>query len=70
MICLHRRMRPAHFSYRGDETDADVLLDAIAAETENKRADKVKKLQNATFYLIKLLHGENVLNAIRRTSPI
>jgi hypothetical protein len=53
-----------------DETYADLLLNAVAAETESRRADSVKKLHNSTFYLVKLLHGEIALYAIRRTSSI
>jgi hypothetical protein len=53
-----------------DETHANALTDAIAAETENKRAKAVKQLQNSTFYIIKLLQGENILYGVRRTSSI
>ncbi|HZY61267.1 MAG TPA: Kiwa anti-phage protein KwaB-like domain-containing protein [Edaphobacter sp.] len=50
-----------------DETHAGLLVDAVAAETENKRAQNVKHLLNSTFYLIKLTHNEDVMYAIRRT---
>lgn len=53
-----------------DETHADILIDLVAAETENKRAASVKQLQNSTFYLIKVLQGEDILYAVRRTSSI
>jgi Domain of unknown function (DUF4868) len=53
-----------------DETYADKLIGVAAAETENKRAENVKKLQNSTFYMIKLVQGENLLYAVRRTSSI
>jgi hypothetical protein len=53
-----------------DETYADRLINAVAAETENRRAETVKRLQNSTFYLIKLVLGETILYAVRRTSAI
>lgn len=53
-----------------NETYADLLTNAVAAETENKRAENAKKLQNSTFYLVKFVKGESTLYAVRRTSSI
>ncbi|HTV54183.1 MAG TPA: Kiwa anti-phage protein KwaB-like domain-containing protein [Terriglobia bacterium] len=52
-----------------DETHAGLLVDAVAAETENRRVQNVKHLLNSTFYLIKLTHNGEVLYAVRRTPP-
>ena len=50
-----------------DETNADLLVEIVAAETAAKRAQSVKRLQNASFYLIKLTHNDVILYAVRRT---
>ncbi len=53
-----------------DETFADRLTIAVAAETPNKRAEDAKKLQNSTFYLMKFVHGDDILYAVRRTTSV
>lgn len=51
-----------------EETYAGLLVDAVASEVENRRAEDVKQLQNSTFYLVKLVHNDHILHAVRRTS--
>ena len=53
---------------RKDETYAGSLVDAVAGETEPKRAQNAERLRNATFYLIKMVHDQAVVYAIRRTT--
>ena len=50
------------------ETHGGLLVQAVAAETANRRAQTSERLQNSTFYLIKLVHQDLVLHAVRRTS--
>jgi hypothetical protein len=51
-----------------EETNVGILVDAAVAETENKKVLSVKRLQNASFYLIKMVHNDTILYAIRRTT--
>jgi Domain of unknown function (DUF4868) len=51
-----------------EETNAGILVDAVAAETENRRVQSAQRLQNAMFYLIKMVHNDTILYAIRRTT--
>lgn len=51
-----------------EETNADILIDVVAAETEPKRAQSAQRLQNAPFYLVKLIHDDAILYAVRRTT--
>lgn len=53
---------------RKDETHAGLLVDAAAGETEPKRAQNAERLRNASFYLIKMVHEQTVVYAIRRTT--
>jgi hypothetical protein len=50
-----------------EETNADILIDEVAAETPNKRAVSAAHLQNSKFYLIKMVHNDTLLYAVRRT---
>lgn len=50
-----------------DETIADLVIKCCGAETEARKADKVKDINNADFYVIKLVDGDKVLHAVRRT---
>jgi hypothetical protein len=50
-----------------EETNGGPLVDAAAAETENRRVLRAERLQNTAFYLIKMVHNNDVLFAIRRT---
>jgi hypothetical protein len=51
-----------------DETFADIVIEAVGAETENKRVQKTEQLRNTTFYLIKMVNTDIILYAVRRTS--
>jgi isochorismate synthase EntC len=50
-----------------EETNASLLLD-IVAESDLKRVRESKQLQNSTFYLIKLVHEDDFIYAVRRTN--
>ena len=50
-----------------DETNADLLVDVASAETANRRAQNAGRMQNSTFYLIKMIHDDTILFAVRRT---
>lgn len=51
-----------------EETNAGLLIDMVAAENEAKRVQDANRLQNTTFYLIKLIHNDAILYAVRRTT--
>lgn len=51
-----------------EETNAGILTDLVAAATENKRVLNADRLRNAAFYLIKMVHNDTILYAIRRTT--
>lgn len=53
---------------RREETHASLLVDVVAAETDARRVQGAERLQNSTFYLIKLIHNANILYAVRRTT--
>ncbi len=50
-----------------DQTLADLIVTGCGAETQARKADKVKDLNNASFYVIKLAVGDKVMLAVRRT---
>jgi hypothetical protein len=50
-----------------EETNAGILVDVVAAEIANKRVLSAERLQNSTFYLIKMVHNDTLLYAIRQT---
>jgi hypothetical protein len=50
------------------ETNAGLLTDLAAAEIEAKRVQDAERLQNTTFYLIKLIRNDAILYAVRRTT--
>ena len=49
------------------ETHAGLIVDQTAAETPQRKADKLTKVQNSAFYVIKLVSGETVIQAVRKT---
>jgi hypothetical protein len=49
-----------------DETNAGLLTDIVATETDPKRVRGADRLVNAAFYLIKLIHNNDILYAVRR----
>jgi hypothetical protein len=54
-------------SISAEETHAGLLVAAVAAETEARRVRRPEHLRNSKFYLIKLVHGDTVIHAVRRT---
>jgi Kiwa KwaB-like protein len=50
-----------------DETHAGLLIAAVGAETDLRRVRKSGDLDNAKFYVIKLVHEDTVIYAIKRT---
>ncbi|QKC97167.1 Kiwa anti-phage protein KwaB-like domain-containing protein [Mesorhizobium sp. NZP2298] len=51
-----------------DETHAGLIVDAAAAELPQKRAQSVGHMQNTDFYVIKLIHQNQVLHAVTKTN--
>jgi Kiwa protein KwaB-like len=52
-----------------EETHAGLLVDESAAETQQRKIFNVKHLRNANFYVAKLILGETVIHAVRKTEP-
>ena len=52
-----------------DETHAALLLQAIAAEVDGRKATETKHLQNSSFYVAKFAIEGQVLWAARKTEP-
>ncbi|WP_449396292.1 Kiwa anti-phage protein KwaB-like domain-containing protein [Devosia riboflavina] len=50
-----------------DETLADLVVQNCGSETQARKADKLRDINNADFYVIKLVVGDKVLHAVRRT---
>jgi hypothetical protein len=50
-----------------EETHASLLVDIVAAETDLRRVRRPEHLHNSKFYLIKLVHDDTVIHAVRRT---
>jgi len=53
-------------SIQKDATHAGILTVAVAAETSPKRVSQQKQLLNSTFYVIKLVHKNSLMYAVRR----
>lgn len=49
------------------ETYAQLIVEQTAAELATKKATTLKQVQNTDFYVVKLVHGQNVIHAVRRT---
>lgn len=49
------------------ETHAGRFLEQSAAETSQKKATKLKEMQNSTFYVIKLVWKDGIIYAVRKT---
>ena len=50
-----------------DETHADRIVTAAAAELAPRRAQNVGHMQNTDFYVVKFTHQDNVLHAVTKT---
>lgn len=51
------------------ETYAQLIVEQTAAELAAKKATTLKQVQNTDFYVVKLVHGDDVIHAVRRTDP-
>ncbi|MBL1422196.1 MAG: DUF4868 domain-containing protein [Alphaproteobacteria bacterium] len=49
------------------ETHAGILKDQFSAELPARKVKNVKTLLNCSFYVIKLVHNDNVLYAVKKT---
>lgn len=49
-----------------DETHAGLIVDETDAETQNKKITVIKDIRNASFYVIKLVQGEDVIHAVKK----
>ncbi len=49
------------------ETYGHLVVEQAAAESIKKKADSLKKVQNSDFYVIKLVSGDKVIHAVRKT---
>lgn len=52
-----------------DETVADRVVRAAAAELPQRRAKSVGHMENTSFYVVKLTVGDEVLHAVTKTDP-
>lgn len=52
-----------------DETQANIVLAECSAETQNKQVTKLREVQNAAFYVIKLVVGTAVIYAVKQSDP-
>lgn len=52
-----------------DVTHAGLIVDAAAGETPNRQARELKQIRNSAFYVIKLVNGEDVVYAVKKTDP-
>ena len=48
------------------ETHAGVIIEASSAETPVRQVKNVRHLQNTKFYVIKLVHGDTIIHAVRK----
>ncbi len=49
------------------ETHGPMIIEQAEAELIKKKADTLKKVQNSDFYVIKLVSGDRVIYAVRKT---
>jgi hypothetical protein len=49
------------------ETNAGLIVQQAAADVSTKRASKLKDIQNSSFYATKLVSGDTVLYAVKKT---
>ncbi|ODT10718.1 MAG: hypothetical protein ABS35_41890 [Kaistia sp. SCN 65-12] len=53
-----------------DETHAGLLTAYLATQTQQKRVRNEGDLYNCTFYVIKLVHGDSIVYAVRKTDAV
>lgn len=51
-----------------DETHAGLLTELVTAEVPSRQVTDATLLQNVSFYLVKLVHDNRILYAVRRTT--
>lgn len=49
------------------ETHATLITQEAAAEVASKKATKLKEVKNTDFYVVKLVNGDQVIHAVRKT---
>jgi len=49
------------------ETHAGLVVQQAAEEIDPKRVRRLKEIQNSTFYVVKLVSGDTVIHAVRKT---
>ena len=49
------------------ETHAGLIVEKTAEETPQNKADKLSKVQNSSFYVIKMVSGDTVVRGVRKT---
>lgn len=54
-------------SINTNETYGELIIDQVKGDTGQKKVDSLDKVQNSVFYLIKLIYGNTVIHAIRKT---
>lgn len=54
-------------SIPADETHADLVLNECGAETQAKQVTTLKEIQNASFYVIKIVVGASVVYAVKKS---
>lgn len=54
-------------SIPSEVTHSNLILETAAAETEKKRVQKVEHMRNSVFYVIKLVHEDTRIIAVRKT---
>lgn len=53
-----------------DETHAEIITNLILAQTQEKKVRSAQDLYNVAFYVIKLVHEDNIIYAFRKTDGI
>ncbi len=51
------------------ETHAGLIVEKTGEETPQNKADELRKVQNSSFYVIKLVSGDAVVRGVRQTDP-
>lgn len=49
------------------ETNAGLLVEAMAEQRQNNRVTKAAQMQNTKLYAIKLTHNDDAIFAVRKT---
>jgi hypothetical protein len=49
------------------ETHAGLIVDQVAAQTLARKVSNLGQIRNSAFYVIKLIHGDTIVHAVRKT---